>query len=77
MLTGSMVKRDRTHVGRQAREVHPDPQAGAGSTSRFNKKNVMVKSRMIIRMCWEIGDPGFITTPFLKISFNKKIYLYV
>ena len=61
---------ERTHVGRQARGLHPDPQAGAGSTSRFNKKNVMVKSRMIIRMCWEIGDPGFITTPYLNLSFK-------
>lgn len=35
--------------------IVPDRHAGVGSTSRFSKKNVMVKSRMIIIMCWDFG----------------------
>jgi hypothetical protein len=50
------------------RFVMAEGQAGAGRTSRFNKKNVMVNSRTIITMFWDKRNPGSITTPYLNIS---------
>jgi hypothetical protein len=43
-------------------------QAGAGRTSMFNKKNVIVNSRTMITIFWDKRNPGSITTPYLNIS---------
>jgi hypothetical protein len=48
--------------------VMAEGHAGAGRTSRFNKKNVMVKSRTMITISWDKRNPGSIITPYLNIS---------